>query len=54
MPSAGDVAAGHVCFALASESGERALRVSSGIHPDIVANYLAKHAINLLRLELLG
>ena len=49
----GDVV-GHVHFALASESGERALRVSSGIHPDILTDYLAKHAINLLRLELLG
>ncbi len=54
MPSADDGAAGHVYFALASDSGVRALRVSSGIHPDIVGEYLAKHAINLLRLELLG
>ena len=54
MPSAGEGAAAYVHFALASESGMRALRVSSGIHPDIVTEYLAKHAINLLRLELLG
>jgi nicotinamide-nucleotide amidase len=55
MPSASDGdTAGHVHFALASDSGVRALRVSSGIHPDIVLDYLAKHAINLLRLELLG
>jgi nicotinamide-nucleotide amidase len=54
MPPAEGVAAGHVYFALASDSGVRALRVSSGIHPDIVTDYLAKHAINLLRLELLG
>ena len=45
--------AGHVYFALASAAGQRSLRVSSGIHPDIVADYLAKHAINLVRLELL-
>jgi nicotinamide-nucleotide amidase len=47
-------AAGHVYFALASESDVRTLRVSSGIHPDILTDYLAKHAINLLRLALLG
>jgi nicotinamide-nucleotide amidase len=47
-------AAGHVHFALASESGVRNLRISSGIHADIVTDYLAKHAINLLRLELIG
>ena len=45
--------AGHVYFALASAAGERSMRVSSGIHPDIIADYLAKHAINLVRLELL-
>jgi nicotinamide-nucleotide amidase len=45
--------AGRVHFAVASAKGERVLHVSSGIHPDIVADYLAKHAINLLRLELL-
>lgn len=45
--------AGHVCFTLASAAGQRSLRVSSGIHPDILADYLAKHAINLVRLELL-
>jgi len=32
----------------------RTLRISSGIHSDIVTDYLAKHAINLLRLELLS
>jgi nicotinamide-nucleotide amidase len=53
-PIGDDGTAGHVHFALASESGERSLRISSGIHPDIVTDYLAKHAINLLRLELLG
>jgi nicotinamide-nucleotide amidase len=52
-PPGGRGAAGHVHFALASESGVRALRISSGIHPDIVTDYLAKHAINLLRLELI-
>ncbi len=54
MPHSEGGAAGHVYFALATGSGVRALRVSSGIHPDIVTEYLAKHAINLLRLELLG
>ncbi len=55
MPARGESGeAGGVHFALASASGERTLRVSSGIHPDIVTDYLAKHAINLLRLELLG
>ena len=54
MPRAEDGTAGHVYFALASDSGVRALRVSSRLHPDIVTDYLAKHAINLLRLELLG
>jgi nicotinamide-nucleotide amidase len=55
MPVTGGCdAARHVHFALASGSDVRALRVSSIIHPDIVMDYLAKHAINLLRLELLG
>ena len=53
-PVGGAGEAGHVYFALASAAGERSLHVSSGIHPDIVADYLAKHAINLLRLELIG
>lgn len=44
--------AGQVHFALASASGKRALQISSGIHPDIVVDYCAKHAINLVRLEL--
>jgi nicotinamide-nucleotide amidase len=47
-------AAGHVYFALSSATGVRMFRVSSGIHPDILLDYLAKHAINLLRLELLA
>jgi nicotinamide-nucleotide amidase len=53
LPASAGGEAGHVHFALASAAGERTLRLSSGIHPDIVADYLAKHAINLLRLELL-
>jgi nicotinamide-nucleotide amidase len=53
-PIGGDGTSGHVHFALASESGVRNLRVSSGIHPDIITDYLAKHAINLLRLDLIG
>ena len=45
--------AGHVHFALASEAGFQSFHVSSGIHPDIVGDYCAKHAINLVRLALL-
>jgi nicotinamide-nucleotide amidase len=45
--------AGHVHFALASASGVRSFHVSSGIHPDILIDYCAKHAINLIRLELI-
>jgi nicotinamide-nucleotide amidase len=51
-PASSSGEAGHVHFALATANGERALRLSSGIHPDIVVDYLAKHAINLLRLDL--
>ena len=42
-----------VHFALASEAGVATFHVSSGIHPDIVRDYCAKHAINLARLELI-
>ncbi len=45
---------GHVYLSLASAAGEHSMHVSSEIHPDILADYLAKHAINLLRLELLA
>jgi len=54
LPSADDNGeAGQVHFALAAASGDHAFRVSSGIHPDIVREYCAKHAINLLRLVML-
>jgi len=39
-----------VHFALASANGVETFHVSSGIHPDIVGDYCAKHAINLARL----
>ena len=42
-----------VHFALASAGGVQTFHVSSGIHPDIVGDYCAKHAINLSRLALL-
>ena len=45
--------AGQVHFALASAAGVQTFHVSSGIHPDIVGDYCAKHAINLVRLALL-
>ena len=41
-----------VHFALASATGVKTFHVSSGIHPDIVGDYCAKHAINLARLTL--
>jgi nicotinamide-nucleotide amidase len=56
---AGDPQAGtpdearHVHFALASAGGVQTFHVSTGIHPDIVGDYCAKHAINLARLLLL-
>ena len=54
LPSAGDEGeAKRVHFALASATGMRTFHVSSGIHPDIVVDYCAKHAINLARLTLL-
>jgi nicotinamide-nucleotide amidase len=54
MPSlSGTVEVGHVHFALASAGGVETFHVSSGIHPDIVGDYCAKHAINLARLALL-
>ena len=53
-PQAGTSAeAGQVHFALASSGGVQTFHVSSGIHPDIVGDYCAKHAINLARLALL-
>jgi len=45
--------AGQVHFALASAAGVRTMHVSSGIHPDIVGDFCAKHAINFVRLALL-
>ena len=45
--------AGQVHFALASEAGVETFHASCGIHPDIVADYCAKQAINLARLVLL-
>ena len=42
-----------VHFALASADGVQTFHVSSGIHPDIVGDYCAKHAINMARLALL-
>jgi len=39
-----------VHFALASSTGVQTFHVSSGIHPDIVGDYCAKHAINRVRL----
>ncbi len=54
LPSAGDDRqTKQVHFALAMAAGVRTLHVSSGIHPDIVGDYCAKHAINLVRLELI-
>jgi nicotinamide-nucleotide amidase len=54
LPAASDTGeAGQVHFALASEAGVQTFHVSSGIHPDIVADYLAKQALNLARLTLL-
>ena len=44
----------HLHFALASATGVQAIHVSSGIHPDIVGDYCAKHAINLVRLALVA
>jgi hypothetical protein len=37
---------------LALAAGVQTAHVSSGIHPDIVGDYCAKHALNLLRLAL--
>lgn len=45
--------AAHVHFAFASADEVRTLQVSSGIHPDILMDYCAKHAINLARLALM-
>jgi len=45
--------AGQVHFVLAEASAVQTFRVSSGIHPDIVGDYCAKHAINLVRLAML-
>jgi nicotinamide-nucleotide amidase len=45
--------ASRVYFALASADEVQSFHVSSGIHPDIVGDYCAKHAINLVRLTLL-
>ena len=54
LPSGSDTReARQVYFALASAIDVQTLRVSSGIHPDIAGDYLAKHAINLARLALL-
>jgi len=54
LPSVSEMGeARHVHFALASETGCETFRVSSGIHPDIVGDYCAKHALNFLRLALL-
>ena len=39
---------------MASAAGVQTFHVSSGIHPDIVGDYCAKQAINLVRLALLG
>ena len=54
LPSVSDAGeARQVHFALASAAGVQTFHVSSGIHPDIVGDYCAKHAINLVRLALL-
>ena len=53
-PSASTGEARQVHFALASAGGVETFHVSSGIHPDIVGDYCAKHAINLVRLALLS
>jgi nicotinamide-nucleotide amidase len=45
--------AAQVHFALAAEGATESFHVSSGIHPDIVGDYCAKHAINLVRLALI-
>ena len=45
--------AGRVYFALASAAGVETFRISSGIHPDIVLDDCAKHAMNFVRLALL-
>ena len=53
LPADGDTGeARHVHFALASETGVQTFHGSSGIHPDIVGDYCAKHAINLARLTM--
>ena len=55
LPSVSETGeAGQVHFALASAGGVEGFHVSSGIHPDIVGDYCAKQAINLVRLELLS
>jgi nicotinamide-nucleotide amidase len=55
LPSVSDSGeSSQVHFALASMGGVQTWHVSSGIHPDIVGDYCAKHAINLVRLALLG
>ena len=51
LPSIGPSGeAGQVHFALATAAGAETFHVSSGIHPDIVGDYCAKHAINRVRL----
>ncbi|MGA2255613.1 MAG: CinA family nicotinamide mononucleotide deamidase-related protein [Thermoguttaceae bacterium] len=54
LPSVSDTGeAQQVHFTLAAAAGVKTFHVSSGIHPDIVGDYCAKHAINLARLIML-
>jgi nicotinamide-nucleotide amidase len=54
LPAAGmEPDSDHVHFALAWDAGIATFRVSPGIHPDILGDYLARHALNLVRLTLI-
>jgi hypothetical protein len=43
-----------VFFALAGPGGIRRKQVPFALHPALLTTYCAKHALNLLRLALLG